>query len=93
MFPTIYTVKQGILSGLFTKDCFGHDRTRSFIWLIGRIFKKLVGNLRAVPYTFGGRSGAIASVLRPSTGYRKSENMLKTVPDQKLLSRGRRRVP
>ena len=43
------------LSGHFTNDCFGPDSTRSCFWSIGRIFAKIVRNLRALPYTFGGK--------------------------------------
>ena len=48
---TYYSMTILELSGHSTKDCFGPDSTRSFVWSIGRIFAKIVGNLRALTST------------------------------------------
>ena len=65
-------------SGHFTKDCFGPDSTRSFFWSIGRIFAKIVGNLRALSSTTLYLRGKIwrARLSPPRVGYRKSDRLL-----------------
>ena len=67
-----------MLSGHFTKDCFGPDSTRSFFWSIGRIFAKIVGNLRALSSTTLYLRGKIwrDRLSPPRVGYRKSDRLL-----------------
>ena len=62
-------IRNHMLSGHFTKDCFGPGSTRSFFWSIGSIFAKKIGSLRSLSSTtlyLRGKSGACASVTRGS---------------------------
>ena len=63
---------------MFTKDCFGPDSTRSFFWSIGRIFAKIVGNLRALSRTSIYLRGKIwrDRLSPPRVGYRKGDRLL-----------------
>ena len=67
-----------LISGHFTKDCFGPDSTRSFFWSIGRIFAKIVGNLRALSSTTLYLRGKIwrDRLSPPRVRYRKSDRLL-----------------
>ena len=66
------------ISGHFTKDYFGPDSTRSFFLSIGRIFAKIVRNLRALSSTTLYIRGKIwrDRLSPPRVGYRKSDRLV-----------------